>query len=89
MPRRSKRFRLVCPLQISYASRDSVRRPALSRFALPMRLGAAGPFLCYGGTEDRKAFNQRWPRWSVAASMLGAAEWFAVRKPAQQVECVR
>lgn len=58
----------------------------------PLRVADAAPdaavVRAYASAErpqDGEAFRQRWPRWSVAASMLGAPEWFAVRKPAPQV----
>ena len=57
----------------------------------PLRVADATPepavVRAYAAVEpqDGEAFRQRWPRWSFAASMLGAAEWFAAKKPAQQV----
>ena len=35
--------------------------------------------------QNEEAFRQRWPRWSFAASLLGAAEWFAARRQGQAV----
>ena len=34
--------------------------------------------------ESVEAFGERWPRWSFAASLPGAAEWFAARSKAGQ-----
>jgi len=57
----------------------------------PLRVADAAPepavVRAYAAVEpqDGEAFRQRWPRWSFAASLLGAAEWFAAKKPAQQV----
>lgn len=56
----------------------------------PLQVVDAGPepvvARSYAAVEPQgEAFKQRWPRWSVAAGLLGAPEWFAAKKPAQQV----
>ncbi len=57
----------------------------------PLRVADANPAAAvvsaYASAEpqNEEAFRQRWPRWTFAASLLGAAEWFAVRRPVQQV----
>src|SRR4051812_3248646 len=40
---------------------------------------SAGP-AAFAAVEPQNAFRERWPRWSVAASLIGAAEWFAQRR---------
>ena len=42
-------------------------------------IDASAPIIrSYAATEDtHEGFTKRWPRWAVAARMLGASEWFA------------
>ncbi|WP_371126162.1 TolC family outer membrane protein [Bradyrhizobium sp.] len=56
----------------------------------PLRVTDAAPDVpvraasAYAAAEPRDGFRDRWPRWSYAARMLGAIEWFAEkggRKP--------
>jgi adhesin transport system outer membrane protein len=53
---------------------------------------APGVRSAYAATDDSQAgFTNRWPRWAVAARMLGASEWFAQKsghKPAPAVALV-
>jgi adhesin transport system outer membrane protein len=66
------------PLVVANAAPEAVVRAYAS--ADPQ--GSAEP-------QNEEAFRQRWPQWSFAASLLGAAEWFATRtKPGQPVEYV-
>ena len=43
---------------------------------------ASGRPMAYAAVEPQtqEAFKDRWPRWSVAASMIGVSEWFAQQK---------
>jgi len=43
---------------------------------------ASGRPMDYAAVErqNQEAFKDRWPRWSVAASMIGVSEWFAQQK---------
>jgi len=40
-------------------------------------IGASVAPLAYAAVEPQEGFTDRWPRWAVAARVVGASEWFA------------
>jgi adhesin transport system outer membrane protein len=46
-------------------------------------IGASAGPAAYAAVEPENAFKERWPRWSVAASLIGAAEWFAQKRSSE------
>jgi adhesin transport system outer membrane protein len=46
-------------------------------------IGATAGTTAFAAVEPQNAFTERWPRSSVAASLIGAAEWFAQRRGSQ------
>ncbi len=63
------------PLVVANAAPEAVVRAYAS----------ADPQTSAQSVETVEAFGERWPRWSFAASLLGAAEWFAAKQPGQPV----
>ena len=61
------------PLVVATAAPEAVVRAYASADPQPQKV------------ETVEAFGERWPRWSVAARLLGAAEWFAAKQPGQPV----
>src|SRR3954452_22094078 len=39
--------------------------------------GSAGGAMAYAAVEPQDGFTERWPRWKVAARLIGVSQWFA------------
>jgi outer membrane protein, adhesin transport system len=39
--------------------------------------GSAGGAMAYAAVEPQDGFSDRWPRWKVAARLIGVSQWFA------------
>jgi adhesin transport system outer membrane protein len=58
---------------------------------IPVNANARAAASAAAEPQQQEAFKDRWPKWNLAASMLGAAEWIAERrsssdKPAMDYE---
>ncbi|MBR1212622.1 TolC family outer membrane protein [Bradyrhizobium sp. JYMT SZCCT0180] len=57
-----------------------VTLPQTGSEPLQVSVPAAAAPLGYAAAEPQPGFSGRWPRWAVAARMLGAPEWFAQKR---------
>ena len=74
----------AAPLDMLPIGLPAYKLPDASCDAAADRIGAAAGSrprrrspLAYAAAEPQAGFPGRWPRWAVAARMLGAPEWFA------------